>query len=195
MLSFTLDTNCIIDIAEARPGAAAIRSLATAHAEHRADVALVAVSASERQEGDTYFENYSEFATRIATLGLSQLPVLLPMHYYGVGFWGRGLRASADLKNRERAIHDTLFPNVSFSWLDFASMKGISPDSLKTAAAKQWRNTFCDRQMYWAHDHNKRDVFVTSDNNFLRLNRSDTFRDSRIAMPHEALAMLCETGM
>lgn len=120
MLSFTLDTNCIIDIAVARPCASAIRSLATAHAEHRADVALVAVSASERQSGDTYFENYSDFATRMMTLGLGHLTVLKPMLYRGIGFWGQGLWPSADMKDREHAIHDALFPNVSFEWLDFA---------------------------------------------------------------------------
>jgi len=57
--------------------------------------------------------------------------------------------------------------------------------------AKRWRNAFCDRQMFWAHDHNCRGVFVTSDDNFQkRLGRPGAFRSAQIATPDEALALL-----
>jgi predicted nucleic acid-binding protein len=62
---FTLDTNCLIDIAENRPAAAAVRALAAAHAEGRADVAIVAISASEAQLGGRFIQNYDEFRNRL----------------------------------------------------------------------------------------------------------------------------------
>ncbi|UXN73192.1 hypothetical protein N8D56_19795 [Devosia sp. A8/3-2] len=40
MLTFTLDTNCIIDLEEGRPQAASVRALADAHAMGAAEVAL-----------------------------------------------------------------------------------------------------------------------------------------------------------
>jgi hypothetical protein len=81
MVSFTLDTNCIIDVAENRPGAAAIRALADAHAAGEADVALVAVSASERQPGDKYLDNFNVFQERLTALRLNHLTVLPSIAY------------------------------------------------------------------------------------------------------------------
>jgi hypothetical protein len=51
MRSFTLGTNCLIAIDEDRPEAVAVRALADAHAAGKADVAAVAISASEKQSG------------------------------------------------------------------------------------------------------------------------------------------------
>ena len=39
--TFTLDTNCIIDVAKKRPAAPAVQALADAHTAGRADVAVV----------------------------------------------------------------------------------------------------------------------------------------------------------
>jgi hypothetical protein len=62
---------------------------------------------------------------------------------------------------RERSIHQSLFPSFPFAWPDFAAQIGIPPDTIKISGAKRWRNAFCDRQMFWSHDHNKRDIFIT----------------------------------
>lgn len=60
MLTFTLDTNCAIAIAigEGRPEAKAIRALADAHARGKANVALVAITASERQKDGEPLESF-----------------------------------------------------------------------------------------------------------------------------------------
>jgi hypothetical protein len=50
MLTFSLDTNCIIDIEEERPDSVFVRALAGAHACGEANAAVVAISASEKQK-------------------------------------------------------------------------------------------------------------------------------------------------
>lgn len=192
MIAFTLDTNCIIDLAEDRAAAEAVRSLCDAAAEGRAQVAVVSVSASERQPGDAYLESYEDFKARLAALQLEHLEILPTITYWGIGFWGVGLFGGTDdMVARERLIHETLFPQVPFSWPDFAASKGISSETVRVPEAKRWRNAFCDRQMFWAHDHNRRDVFVTSDSNFRRrLSQSQDFRSARIATPDKAAMLL-----
>jgi len=67
-LAFTLDTNCIIAVDESRPEAAAIRWLADAHACGKADVAVVAIMASERQRCGQWLEGFQTFETRLTSL-------------------------------------------------------------------------------------------------------------------------------
>lgn len=191
LLNFTLDTNCIIDVACNRSGAAAVRALSSAHVEGRANVALVAASASERQIGYAFLDNYADFKARIAALDLNHLPVLLPIFYWNIGFWDVGLWADAVMVERERSIHEVLFPSIPFEWTDFAAALGVPPDAIDIPEANRWRNCLCDRQMFWAHDHHRRDVFVTNDANFRkRLGRSEAFRTARIATPGEAVALI-----
>ncbi len=191
MLSFTLDTNCIIDVEEERPAAPSVRVLSEAHSDGRADVALVAVSASERQPGDVYLESYGEFVARVNRAGLGHLRTLEPMHYWDVGFWDVGLASSEEMTTLERSIYNSLFPSLPFDWAEFAGGAGLAVDAVKTIAPNPWRNAFCDRQMFWAHAWRCRDVFVTSDSNFRRkLLRSDLFSKKRILEPDEAIAVL-----
>lgn len=166
--------------------------MADSSAEGRSEVALVSVSASERQIGDAYLDTYDEFRNRLAALHIEHLEVLRTIAYWDISFWDIGLfGGDAEMVARERLIHETLFPNIPFSWSDFAGRAGISSESVRVTEAKRWRNAFCDRQMFWAHDHHRRDVFVTSDGNFReRLNRSPDFSSARIATPEEAVRLL-----
>ena len=191
MASFTLDTNCIIDIDENRASAPFIMQLIEAHRNGDADVALVAVSASERQQGDRYLESYEEFRGRLNSLGLSDLPVLPTIAYWNIGFYGVGLYGGDPaMVSREREIQAILFPQIEFEWPQYASQIGLSSDDLASAKARRWRNAFCDRQMFWAHDHNKRDYFVTRDENFQRLIGRSEFPDARIRSPSEAAKLI-----
>ena len=52
--TFTLDTNCVIDVAEKRPAAKAVQALADAHAAGKADVAVIAITASEKKQDEHY---------------------------------------------------------------------------------------------------------------------------------------------
>jgi len=85
-LSFTLDTNCIIAIDELRQEAHSILELVESHRTGKASVALVAISASERQKTSKHLESFSEFQSRIKRLGLHQLDMLTPMVYFDVTF-------------------------------------------------------------------------------------------------------------
>jgi hypothetical protein len=51
IVTFTLDTNCLIDVDDGRPAAPYVLRLIEAADKGVADVALVASSASERQPG------------------------------------------------------------------------------------------------------------------------------------------------
>ncbi|MEO9337216.1 hypothetical protein ABFT80_07255 [Mesorhizobium sp. SB112] len=186
MLTFTLDTNCIIDVADNRPEADGVIALAKAHAEGKADVAFVAVSASERQPGDRYLDSYSDFHGRLEALGLDHLTELKGIAYMDISYWDHSMWGSDEMTAREEAIHRVLFPNIAFRWTDFATSLKIDVNAIKDEKSKRWRNAFCDRQMFWAHDHGKRDIFVTSDANFQRLAGHTDFPNAVIFSPREA---------
>jgi|SRR5262249_4566921 len=175
MRTFTLDTNCLIAIEECRPQSTAVRALADAHAASRAHVAVVAMSASEKQQGGSYLHNFGEFRQRLTNLRLDHLGILKPMGYFDIAFFDWCLLADESMETLERQIHAVLFPTVEFNWHDYCSARGLDPN---TVAAGKWRNCKCDVQALWSHTHHKRDVFVTSDQNF----HAATKKDALIAL-------------
>lgn len=187
MPSFTLDTNCIIDVAENRPNAADILKLADAHTKQKAHVAVAAVSASERQQGDYYLDSYEMFRERLETLGLGHLAEIMGIGYHAISYWNHALYPNDAMIAREVAIHGILFPIIPFQWSEFAAQTGVNVDAVKDDKAKKWRNAFCDRQMYWAHDHANRDIFVTRDRNYKKLMGRKDFPRSIVMTPDEAV--------
>lgn len=190
MTTFTLDTNCIIDIADSRPAKPHVLELARAHAEGKADVAIAAVSASERQQGDIYLDSYNVFRERLEALGLGHLTEIRGIAYWGISYWDQALYPTDEMSAREEIIHRVLFPSIPFFWADFAALANIAVDAIKDTKGKRWRNAFCDRQMFWAHDHAGRDVFVTSDANFIKLASHQDFPKAHIMTPSEAIRSL-----
>lgn len=190
MLRFTLDTNCLIDLDEGRSAAADVRALTSAHMEGAIEVALTAVSASERQRGDRYISNFTEFSERVAKLGLGRLPVVQGMAYFDISFFEHAVWSGDEMVLRERQIHGVLFPTIPFSWPNYAERAGLSVEQIGSATGKKWRNAFCDRQMYWAHDHADRDIFVTSDRNFRKLEGAEGFPRAEIRSPRQAAQMV-----
>lgn len=190
MVNFTLDTNCIIDIDENRPSASSLRRLVDAHVRMAANVALVMVSASERQRGDTYLNTYAEFQERVTRLDLEQLQQIPGLGYFGLSYWDHALWASGDCVAREQVIHATLFRHIPFEWSDYALAHGVDPGDKASPLYMKWRNAWCDRQMAWSHDHHVRDVFVSSDRNFARLDGAPGFAAFRTMTPQEAAALL-----
>lgn len=164
MRTFTLDTNCIIALDEKRPEAEAVRALVEAHASGKAHVAIVAISASEKQKGGGHLESFVEFQQRLATLRLDHLELLPPMFYWDVTYWDWCIWSDAEMEANERKIHEVLFPNIEFLWSDYCTAQGIT--SSDPSLAHKWRNTKCDVQAIWSHIFHKRDVFVTADRNF-----------------------------
>ena len=190
MPSFTLDTNCALAIDEGRAETVFVRALAEAHSSGRASVAIVAISASERQRGGKMLDNYSLFEERMWSLGLGHLEVLLPMCYFDVMFWDSCLWVEPDMAELEGRIQSILFPNIPQDWPAYCQAYGIDPES---NLDRRWKNAKCDVQAFWCHAYNKREVFVTSDLNFHAVNKSRLLLEiagGRIESPSNACSLL-----
>lgn len=191
MKKLTLDTNCIIDLEENRPNAKYIRRLIDAHCSGDISIALAKVSASERQKGDRLMENFAEFQDRVEAVGLGDLEQLSGIAFYGFGFWGHGYYGGTeDMTRLDEQIHSVLFPKIDYSYADFVSAIAPEDDAAITRATWKWRNAFCDRQMFWAHEYHNRDVFVSSDRNFKKLEGQNFCPSAVIFSPSEASASL-----
>jgi hypothetical protein len=179
--SFTLDTNCVIAVEAEEPEAGSIRSLVAAHLAHTADVAVVAISASERQRGGSRISNFQEFRSRLDRLGLGALAIVRPLCYFDVTFFDYCLFAGDAEVRLERAIHETLFPGIPFD---------STPNS---PPSQSWLNAKCDVQALWSHINAGRDVFVTSDRNFHAISKKPKLARlgaGNIIYPRQAAAML-----
>jgi len=164
MWTFTLDSNCIVSIDESGPDASLLRRLVDAHAAGKAQVAVVALAAAEKQRTGSYLDNLDSLRDRLAALNLAHLEILKPMAYFDISFPNWCIEADDAMAALEQKIHDILFPHSEFSWQDFADAHDLDPDSLSPHG--DWRRRKCAVQEIWAHIHNKRDVFVTADDEF-----------------------------
>ncbi|HEY6973682.1 MAG TPA: hypothetical protein VI359_05205 [Nitrospiraceae bacterium] len=72
----------------------------------------------------------------------------------------------------EQDIHNVLFPNIEFMWVDYAKARDLAVDSLD----KNWRNAKCDVLTLWCHIKHCGDVFVTSDSNFHATTKRDNLK-------------------
>src|SRR5262245_46002532 len=88
MWTFTLDSNCIISIDEGGGDAALVRRLVDAHAAGKAQVAVVAIAAAEKQQTGSYLDNFDAFRDRLAALNLAHLEILKPMACFDISFPG-----------------------------------------------------------------------------------------------------------
>jgi hypothetical protein len=192
MISFTLDTNCVIAVDENRTDAAAVMSLVTAHQKGLADVAVVAIMASERQRAGGYLENFPEFSARLDMLGMSSLGLCLPLGYFDICFWNHCIWSGDEQVQAEEQIHNVLFPDVEYKFADFCAKRGLDPTSAPKERTGKWRNAKCDVQALWSHINAKRDVFVTSDKNFLGVKRAALIGlgAGRIETPELAVTLL-----
>lgn len=169
MQTFSLDTNCVIALEEGRVEAASVRALANAHAAAKANVGVIAISASERQKDGRHLESFTCFQNRLKALGLEHLDLILPMLYFDLTFWDCTVFTDEAGQMLEKKIHQILFPNIQFLWPDFCLANNLDP--LHIASGSKWRNAKCDVQALWSHINAKRDVFVTSDENFHKVSK------------------------
>lgn len=190
MHSFTLDTNCLIDMAEDRPAAVHIRVLLAAGTKGEIDLALVASSASERQQGGTFLASMAVFEERRNALGFDGLPLLPSIGRWDVSFFSHSVWGSEEGSAREAAIYSILFPTSPVEWAEYAAAKGADVNDLTSPVGMRWRNQMLDAQALWAHDHAGRDVFVTSDQRLRILNDRPDFPAMTIRTPEEAVALL-----
>jgi hypothetical protein len=187
LVTFTLDTNCLIDVEDNRPARDSVLQLVDAADKGLADVAMVASSASERQPGGVYLKTFTSFRDRMHELGFGSIKMLMPIAKWDLSFWDHAIRPSEPQMQREQLIFETLFPDTPYSWQEYAAANGLEIEQINDARAFKWRNRLCDAQAFWAHDDNGRTVFVTSDGRFKkRLSRKREFLTSMIATPMEA---------
>jgi hypothetical protein len=191
MWTFTLDSNCIISVDEGGQDIAFVRRLADAHAVGKAHVAVVALSAAEKKRTGSYLDDFDAFRDRLAPLGLARLEILKPMAYFDISFPGWCVEADDAMAALEKQIHDILFPHSEFMWEDYADAKGLDPDSLSPRG--DWRRQKCAVQEMWTHIHNKRDVFVTADDEFHKPAKKDALfalGAGQIERPAQAASLL-----
>ncbi|WP_411351980.1 hypothetical protein PNH50_01090 [Leisingera aquaemixtae] len=177
----------MIDLDLGRPNASKVQELISAHRVGKAEVAFVAVSASERQPEDRYLDSFCDFEARLKKLKVDDIPLLLGIAYSDISYWDHAVVSDEECDLEER-IHNILFPTVAFNYSDF---KRLTPEATGDVLAdKKWRNRWCDRQMMWAHITNGRDIFVTSDSNFRKIDGAEGFEAVRVRTPEEAVNCL-----
>jgi hypothetical protein len=188
---FTLDTNCVIDLEQDSAFAPPIRDLLAAHRSGRANVAIPSIAASELQRGGQYLTHFDDFLARLASAGLDGLPLIEPIAYWGIGFYGHGLLADDTMVDLEQKIHQVLHPDLEFSLKDFCDARGIEMDTEKPD--RRWRNARCDTQALWSHIYHRRECFVTRDGNFLKVSKQSALIGlgaQRVHAPVEAARLL-----
>ena len=186
-MRFTLDTNCLIDVEEGRPNALFIRGLVSLHGKREIKVAISSIGASERQRAGGYAQNFSEFQAKLKAIGFDTLELLLPLAYWDVCFWDHCVMTD-ESDTLEQEIHNALFPNIEFMWVDYAKARSLAVDSLD----KNWRNAKCDVLALWCHIKHGGGVFVTSDGNFHAATKQDKLRALGVgttAYPKDALQL------
>lgn len=151
-----LDTNCLIDLEEARPGAVYIEPQIAAHRRGDVRLAVGAISASENQPCAQPANNYQLFLDRLKRIGLEGVEQLLPLATWDVGFWDHMLWSSAELDQQAESIRLALFPT---------SASGPRPGPQDD---RKWRNRHCDAMLAWCCIHHGWVELVTSDYNFHR---------------------------
>lgn len=193
MIKFTLDTNCMIDLAEERDNAVYVRKLVQAHDVGLAHVAIVGISASERQQDkdQPYLTDFGAFQERLAALGLDRLEIIPPTAVWDVTFWDCCTFITDEQIAREDEIHATMFPNAKSEWADFAADNSISAENLDHPLFWKWRNRLCDQKIFATHESFGRDILVTSNmKDFGRLLGNPLFPNAKILRPSEAAALI-----
>ena len=191
MRTFTLDSSCIDAINEGRAEVKFIRALADAHTAGKAKVAVVALSVAEKHQFGSYFDDFDAFRDHLAALDLARLEILKPMACFDISFPDWCIEPDDAMAALQKQIHDILFPQFEFDWQDYADANDLDPDSLSPYG--DWRRHKCAVLEMWSHIHNRRDVFVTADDEFHKPAKKAallTLGAGHIERPAEAVAAI-----
>lgn len=188
-MHFTLDMNCLIDLDEHRSSEAAIRKIVASHTPGSSStVAVLGIGASERQRDHGYLQTADAYYERLAQLGLDHLKVLLPMAILDMTFFDNALLIDRSMSRLDFDIHTILFPDTEYAYEMYCKTRGL-PNGLPLDSG--YRNRRCDTQAMWCHVFSNRDVFVTSDNNFIKKAAAlKQLGAGKILKPSDAAALL-----
>lgn len=123
-------------------------------------------------------------------MGFGALEFLLPIGRSDLAFFDHCLIAGEQDLAREREIYSVLFPSSPVGWVEYAAQKGADENNRVSGEYFRWRNQLLDAQAFWAHDNAGRDVFVTSDKRFRKLQDSAGFPDAVVRTPEGAVDLL-----
>ncbi|WP_414166353.1 hypothetical protein ACMATS_00105 [Streptoverticillium reticulum] len=141
MLRFTLDTNCLIDLEEDRPGAPAIRGLLARHDEGSARVQITATTAAERQRDGTILPDFTCFQARLKAAGLGHLDILKPVAVLDLTYLDWAEIPDDGAEEQARRIHEALFASP----FDYENAVPRHLEGLEQARAEhKWRNRRLD---------------------------------------------------
>jgi hypothetical protein len=161
----TLDTTYLIDLERAVSSTARhARRLARMHDDHKINLRVVAISASEQKLDRTYASNFSEFRNRITAVGLGKAEILKPLGYVGITYIDWCVYASVPMLELEQKIHGILFPEIQFSYEEFCKKNGLDPKG--GGIDRGWRNPKCDVLAMWSHIQYGGGIFLTKDKNY-----------------------------
>ncbi|MEV5602269.1 hypothetical protein AB0L33_12610 [Streptomyces sp. NPDC052299] len=166
MLSFTLDTNCLIAVEEERPEAAAVRELVARQCAGRATVRLVATMAAENQRDGSVLDNFAHFQRRITELGFGELEILAPVAVFDLTYFDWCVLAHEEAEAEAIRLHEVLFPTSPFGYAH--AVPAHLDEQRRAFAERKWRNQRLDVLVLHTHIMANADIFVTSDRNFLK---------------------------
>lgn len=193
MQRITIDTNCLIDLENNSSNAEYIRILYKLHVEGNIQLRLPAVAASEKPKKGNEIKTFDDFMKRIERAGLPEIEVLKPYMFLNLSFLGFSMLSDDSMMKLDQEIHQILFPQLPYRFLDYCSQKGIDPTELPLHG--KWRNPKCDVMIAWCHIFYDGDILVTRDGNFHKKTKVPKlleFGAGAIMYPDEALRSLSD---
>ena len=164
MLSFTLDTNCLMALEEQRSDAAPVEVLVARQRAGTALVRVVATTAAENQRDGGVLDNFSGFQARLHRLSLDDLEILPPICVVDLSYLDWCVVADDEAEDECRRLHEVLFPAAPFDYPE-AVPEYLDPPA-RQRAERKWRNRQLDVLILHTHILAGANVFVTADTNF-----------------------------
>ena len=170
-MKLTFDANCLIDLEEREGSFEELREIITYHESKKVSVFFPAILASEKLRSGIYASNFQDFHIRSQSLSTRNIELLKPPFYLNLTFLNWSIFSNDQTEEIEKRIHHILFPNISFSWKDYAIQNNLDPEdpsNLLLKIGNKWLNRKCDTLSLWCHIYYGNDVFVTRDKNFFK---------------------------
>lgn len=191
-MKLSFDHNLLIDL-ESSTVVRELKDLVTLHENQQITICVSGIGASERLKDKVYAHNFSQFKDRVEKLSTRKFEILKPSGYWDITFFDWSIWASDDGPDIQlEKLHDVLFPETKYCWRDFALENGLNPErdwNYNNLQWQKWRNRRCDVLTMSCHIHYGNDIFVTSDNIFLKQKKPELIAlgAKRILNPAEAL--------
>jgi hypothetical protein len=153
MRTVMLDTNCLIDLEQARqPHAEQLRHVLGAWRRGEFELVVGAITASENAKPgeEPSFEAFERLRARA---GVADARLLPPMMIWEITYWDQALWGSDESHALEDQVHAILAP-------------GLAMDD--RSDPHRWLNVKCDVQLVWTAIWHGVDVLVTRDQGILK---------------------------